>query len=99
MRFDIEYSPDAVSQLQQLRRFDQVAVADAVEKALKHEPSAPSRHRKRMRSKIISTWELRIGDFRVYYDVDDQRRLVEVRAIGIKVRERVYISGEEVDLG
>src|SRR5437879_3535985 len=98
MGFEIEYSPDALSQLEALRRFDQARVASGIETRLRHEPLVPSRHRKLMRSKIISTWELRIADFRVYYDVDESAEMVFIRAIGIKLRDRVFIGGEEADL-
>jgi hypothetical protein len=37
---------------------------------------------------------------RVYFDVSLQPTpVVTVRAVGVKVRDRVWIAGEEVDLG
>ena len=51
-----------------------------------------------MRSNLIATHELRIGDFRVYYDVDTEEQDVLVRAIGVKRHNRVIIGGQEVDL-
>ena len=45
-----------------------------------------------------STWELRCGPgncFRVFYEVDHAEHTVWVLAIGIKVRERLLIGGEE----
>jgi hypothetical protein len=30
--------------------------------------------------------------------VDEERRVVEIRAVGIKDRDRVFIGGEEIDL-
>jgi mRNA-degrading endonuclease RelE of RelBE toxin-antitoxin system len=98
MAFEIEYSPDALVHLQSLRKFDRVKVIDAIDQKLRSEPTAPSRHRKQMRSNLLFTWELRVGNFRAYYDVDAERRTVLIRAIGIKARDRVTIGGEEVDL-
>lgn len=43
-------------------------------------------------------FELRVGNLRVYYDVDDAGRLVNVLAVGAKDRNRVLIGGEEFDL-
>ena len=51
-----------------------------------------------MRSNIIATWELRVGGFRVYYDVDDFEPVVIVRAIGSKIGNRLFIAGEEITL-
>lgn len=47
---------------------------------------------------LEATWELRLGDIRVYYDLDEAAQLVRVLNVGIKRRERVFIRGREVDL-
>ena len=36
--------------------------------------------------------------FRIYYDVDEERRLVNVIAVCEKRRERVYRRGKEIAL-
>lgn len=42
---------------------------------------------------------LRIGDLRVYYDFSEEpKKVVYVRAIGIKDRNIVRIGGEEIQL-
>jgi hypothetical protein len=43
-------------------------------------------------------FELRVGAMRVYYDVDDAERAVQVLAIGLKDRNRVWIGGQEFEL-
>ena len=96
MAFRIDISPDAQEHLAGLRKFDQVRIVDAIEAQLTNEPRKPSRNRKPMRSNLIATWELRISNFRVYYDVEQQT--VFVRAIGVKHRDRVTIGDEEVEL-
>jgi mRNA-degrading endonuclease RelE of RelBE toxin-antitoxin system len=98
MQFEFDFSPDALAHLRPLRRFDQTTIISAIEVQLRSEPLKPTRRRKPMRSNLISAWELRVGQFRVYYDVDEARRVVLVRAIGVKDRNRVFIAGEEVDL-
>ena len=66
---------------------------------LAHEPAIETKHRKRLRPNWLATFRLRVGDFRVYYDVIDGRdAVVLVKAIGIKVRERVLIGGAAIDL-
>jgi hypothetical protein len=48
-----------------------------------------------MRPNPLAPWELRIGHLRVYYDVTtDEPQVVTVRAIGVKVGNRVRV-GEE----
>ena len=52
-----------------------------------------------MRPNPLAPWELRIGELRVYYDVEETpRRLVLIRAIGVKERNRVLIGSEELEL-
>jgi len=47
----------------------------------------------------LAPWELRIGHLRVYFDVEEDPRLVvRIVAMGVKVRNRVWIGGEEVEL-
>ena len=43
---------------------------DAVDDHLRHQPDVPTRHRKRMRPNALAPWELRVGDYRVFYDVE-----------------------------
>ena len=65
--------------------------------ALTHEPTVPTRQRKVLRANAVAPWELRIGDRRVYYEVkDDPERVVVVKAVGVKERNRVLIGGQEV---
>lgn len=46
----------------------------------------------------MASWELRIGDLRVYYDVVENPRTVIVLAVGIKRGNRVCVGAEGVDL-
>ena len=45
---------------------------------------------------IPPVWELRIGEYRVFYDVDEN--IVTILAIGSKRGDRLYIEGEEIQL-
>jgi mRNA-degrading endonuclease RelE of RelBE toxin-antitoxin system len=93
--YRIEYSPEAEEHLRVLTRRQQAIVLDVVETTLTEQPLTETRNRKRMRPNGLALWELRIGDLRVYYDVDPgPPRVVQVRAVGIKSRDRVRIGKE-----
>jgi mRNA-degrading endonuclease RelE of RelBE toxin-antitoxin system len=48
---------------------------------------------------LTAPWELRIGNLRVYYDIeDDPEYVVYIRAIGIKERNNVRIGKEVIKL-
>ena len=52
-----------------------------------------------MRPNSIAPWELRVGDIRVYYEIDRlDRNMVNILAVGVKERNKVRIGKEEVEL-
>jgi mRNA-degrading endonuclease RelE of RelBE toxin-antitoxin system len=98
MAFTIEFSPHAREHLAQLRRRDQRIVVDAIEEQLSHEPDHPTRRRKKLDDNELAPWELRVGDFRVFYDVHLGGEIVVVVAVGQKLRNRLIVGGEEIEL-
>ena len=99
MPYRIEYSPDAEDHLRTLTARQQAIVLDAVDKQLAHQPTMITKNRKPMRPNPVAPWELRVGTLRVYYDVEEEAEpVVYVRAVGVKVRGRVHIGGEEIKL-
>ncbi|MBI4673476.1 MAG: type II toxin-antitoxin system RelE/ParE family toxin [Chloroflexi bacterium] len=74
-------------------------ILDAVDEQLAHQPTVETKNRKPMRPNPLAPWELRIGNLRVYYDVEqDPEPLVYIRAVGVKERNRVRIGNEVFDL-
>jgi hypothetical protein len=52
-----------------------------------------------MRPNPVAPWELRIGNLRVYYDVEEEPEAsVYIRAVGVKLRNRVRIGKEVIEL-
>jgi len=72
-------------------------IVAGVENRLAHEPLVETRNRKRLRANPIAPWELRVGDMRVFYEVDEPG-VVTVLAIGAKRGNRLYLEGEEIEL-
>jgi mRNA-degrading endonuclease RelE of RelBE toxin-antitoxin system len=97
--YRIEYSPETVDHLAELTARQCATVLDVVPRQLAHEPTVPTRNRARMRPNPMAHCRLRIGDLRVYYDViESPERIVVVKAVGIKVRDRVFVGREELKL-
>lgn len=64
-----------------------------------NQPTTETRNRKPMRPNPVAPWELRIGNLRVYYEVQDEPApKVMILAIGIKERNEVLIGGERIEL-
>ena len=99
LQYAIEYSPETIGHLRVLTTRQRTQVFDMVEQQLRYEPNVETRNRKPMRPNPLAPWELRIGDLRVYYDVEDAPEpRVSIRAVGIKDRNRVLIGNEEIQL-
>ena len=99
MAYRIEYSPDAEDHLRTLTAREQTIVLDAVDRQLVYQPITETRNRKLMRPNPLATWELRIGNLRVYYETQDTpEAVVFVRAVGVKLRHRVRFGKETIDL-
>jgi len=94
----IEYSPPSREHLAALSARQRATVLDEVDVQLLHQPTTVTRNRKPLQPNPLARFELRIADLRVSYEVDEQRRVVEIRAVGIKDRDRIFIGGEEIDL-
>ena len=99
MPYRIEYSPDAEDHFQALTARQQAIVLDAVDNQLVHQPGVETKNRKPMRPNPIAPWELRIDNLRVYYDVEEEPEpRVLIRAVGTKLRNRVRIGHEVIEL-
>ena len=96
--FQLEFTPEAVEDLRSLRKYDQQQIIDGVEIQLSEQPDVQSRNRKRLRPNQLAEWEVRIGDFRVFYDVDAESAVVKIEAIGYKEGSKLFVHGEEYEL-
>ena len=79
-------------------------IFDTIDEQLRHQPSVETRNRKPMERPTswgIGMWELRFGpsnELRVYYKIDEKQHIVNIVAIGVKVRNRLVVGGQEVEL-
>src|SRR5262245_2537743 len=75
--FEIHYAQEAVKDIRRMRATDQRKIVEGIEVHLRHEPAKTSRSRiKQMVQPFWSQFRLRIDDFRVYYDVDFEKKAV-----------------------
>jgi mRNA-degrading endonuclease RelE of RelBE toxin-antitoxin system len=99
MAYRIVLSSEAERHLRFLTARQQATVVAAMRKQLMHQPTVETRNRKLMEPNPLASWELRVGNLRVYYQVEEEpEAVVQIVAIGVKDRNRVTIGGEVVDL-
>ena len=98
-RFEVRFSENVKDDLKRLRAYDRHIILDAIERQLVHTPHVATKQRKLLRNlvppfeAIPPVWQLRVGAFRVFYDVEDVGRRVYVRAIR---RKPVHLTTEEM---
>jgi mRNA-degrading endonuclease RelE of RelBE toxin-antitoxin system len=90
---NVEFTESAFADLIYLKRFEQSLILAAIERQLTGEPLTRTRNRKPLRPNDLAMWELRIGKYRVFYDVASNT--VKIKAVGWKEHDRLFISGKE----
>jgi mRNA-degrading endonuclease RelE of RelBE toxin-antitoxin system len=99
MAYEIEFAESVKAQLKSLSARERVIVIESIEEQLVYEPLMETRNRKLMRPNSLASWELRIGDLRVFYEVTaDEPEVVHILAVGRKEGNRLFIAGQEVKL-
>jgi mRNA-degrading endonuclease RelE of RelBE toxin-antitoxin system len=77
MPYEIRYSNEAIEQLKKLRVFDRRTILDQIDEVLTVNPTTGSKARiKRLREPAPTAFRLRVGEFRVFYDVAENTVLI-----------------------
>ena len=96
--FQVEFTTEAIDDLRLLRKFDQQHILAAIEVQLPHQATQETRNRKRLRPNRLAEWEMRIDQFRIFYDVDPQTAVVKIEAVGYKEGNCLYVHGREYEI-
>jgi mRNA-degrading endonuclease RelE of RelBE toxin-antitoxin system len=96
--YEVEYTIDAIEDLKFYRKHERQLIVDQIDEQLSQEPTHETRNRKRLRPNRVAELELRIRKFRVFYDVDENKEVVKIDAIGHKEGSRLFIRGKEYQL-
>ncbi len=96
--YEIEFTPEALEDMESFKKFEQQKIFSAIDKQLKYQPTVITRNRKQLRPNDVAEWELRVGKFRVFYDVFEKVRIVKVEAVGYKKGNRLFLHGKEYKL-
>ncbi len=95
MKYEVEINESALDDLDYFKKAEQNLVLDAIEEQLTATPLTKTKNRKPLRVNDLSAWELRIGVYRVFYDVDESAGQVLVKAIGWKKHNKLFMCGKE----
>ena len=98
--FALRFAPEVIDYLHAIERRHHGLIRRTLSEQLSVTPDAQTRNRKPMEPPTPSgaTWELRFGPgnrFGAFYEVDTDKRVVRVLAIGVKRRNRLVIGKKE----
>ena len=85
--YEILFAKGVVNDLKKIRAYDRRRILDEMKEKLSHQPTRPTKHRKLLHKlvppfeAVPPIWQLRVGDYRVFYDVDESAKKIFVRAI------------------
>ncbi len=96
--YKINFSDDAKEDFRYFKKAKQKIILDEVEKHLLYQPSVETRKRRKLRENPLSTFEFKINEIRVLYDVLEQVQTVDIVAIGWKKHNDLYIRGDLIKL-
>jgi|ERR1051325_8462143 mRNA-degrading endonuclease RelE of RelBE toxin-antitoxin system len=101
--YTLSYDEATKEQLRAIEAKHYSLIRKVIVDQLSFEPDKETRNRKPLRqpAPFEATWELRFGPanrFRVLYGIDQERREVQIQAIGVKEGSKLLVGGEEVEL-
>ncbi len=85
--YAIQYVESIADDLAALRAIDRKKILDEIEEQLTHQPDQATKRKKILRGLSPPweheepVWELRVDEFRAFYDVDESASQVTVRAV------------------
>ena len=83
MRFEVKSVPNANEDLESYTAREQQIILGGITDFLEFDADIESKRRKQLRPNPLVPWELRIGDFRVFYEI--REKAVRILTIGHKV--------------
>jgi mRNA-degrading endonuclease RelE of RelBE toxin-antitoxin system len=97
--YTVEFAESVEAHFRALTARDRTMVLSGIDRQLLHEPLKETKHRKPLRPNPIAPWELRVGQFRVFYEVvGSEGGVVRILAVGRKRRNVLVIGDKEIQL-
>ena len=100
MPFRVQFTPDAANQLRGLRAADRAKIAEQCLRILGVNPCLEGRTRvKRLRGDVFPSYRLRVGEYRIFYDVEEASRTVLIYGIVTKAQANEWLASFSEEAG
>ena len=93
--YQIQVTEDAKLDLSYYTAFERKIIVSQIRAQLSEQPEFQTKNRKKLRENPVGSWELRIGKFRIFYEVKDAKT-VTIVSVGHKDNNILLIRGKDV---
>lgn len=97
MNYNVEVGQSANGDLNYYDKFDQKIIVKAILKHLQADANIETRKRKQLLPNPIAPWELRVGKYRIFYEITE-KQIVKILAVGHKEHNELFIRGKKVEI-
>lgn len=97
MKFEVKLTRSADADLDVYTVREQRIIFDAISAFLEVDADVPTKRRWQLRPNPLAPWELRIGDYRVFYEIREGK-IVRVLSVGHKEHNVLFIRGRRVEI-
>ncbi len=97
MKFTVRLTDSAIADLAFFPKKTRRAISQGIAVHLEGDANVETRRRKPLRLTSIAQWELRLDDYRVFYDFEKDGA-VKIVAVGHKDHNDLFIRGKKVKL-
>jgi mRNA-degrading endonuclease RelE of RelBE toxin-antitoxin system len=102
MQFRVTATPSADEDLAYFKVFEQRIIVGAIRVHLVSDANIETNRRKRLTDHPLASWELRVGKYRVFYELEEheleEKGTVKIVAVGHKEHNALFVRGREVEL-
>jgi mRNA-degrading endonuclease RelE of RelBE toxin-antitoxin system len=96
MEFTVNITPSARADIRSFKVYEQRIIASGIRAYLTRDALVETDRRKLLEPNSLAPWELRIDNYRVFYDVEDDT--VHIIAVGHKDHNDLFIRGKKARL-
>ena len=82
--YEIQVSEEAKLDLLHYSAFERKIITSEIRAQLGDQPTVETKNRKPLRDNPLASWELRVGRYRVFYEVAQTVRIVAILTVGHK---------------
>ena len=97
MKFEVKLTRSADNDLDVYTAREQRIIFDAISAFLEVDADVRNKRRTQLRPNPLAPWELRIGNYRVFYEIREER-IVRVLSVGHKEHNVLFIRGRRVEI-